>query len=177
MGRGPKPEPQPPEAGTAIAFLRKRAGLTQGQLAERVSAGGGSLSAVYLSQIERGARTPSAPMLQTILDQVGSDEAELGQVATSISVERSRTGDPTQAYLRHARTPGAPAPLADDLSTAFTAAPVGPDVWRRLAAPDPVEAVGAAPELTELGALYAGLPRADQLTVLGFVRQIAARRR
>lgn len=80
MGRGTSNKRQHPEFGRALKYLRKRAQLTQEQLAERVTASGTSLSKVYLSQCERSRKYPSPEMSEALLQALGSSEMEMGQL-------------------------------------------------------------------------------------------------
>jgi transcriptional regulator with XRE-family HTH domain len=74
-----------PELGSALAWLRARARLTQSEVVERVfeqqrerpHAERETLSTVYYQLLETGKRTPRTPKLAALLAALGSDQAEL----------------------------------------------------------------------------------------------------
>ena len=60
--------------GANVRLLRKRSGLTQEQLAEKLN-----ISTSYLGKIEIGSRTPSIDLLLDLADQFGVTVDELLQ--------------------------------------------------------------------------------------------------
>ena len=132
-----------PELGQALRFLRARSGLSQARVAERVTARGGRVTAVWLSRIESaadrgGGPYPSVVLLDRILAVLGSDRAEL---------ERLLGERPWARVAEGAEWEEAPA----------AAAPPAP----------------VAAEAAELGALYARMSRADQLALLARARELS----
>lgn len=64
------------QIGPILASLRDEAGLTQGQLAEKVTLNKVSLSAATISRIESGAKAVTADDLSAILKAIGSPRAK-----------------------------------------------------------------------------------------------------
>jgi transcriptional regulator with XRE-family HTH domain len=74
------------ELGDRIRDRRKGAGMSQRQLADKVSVG-----FPHLSKIENGAETPSDELLTKIADAVGDDVDELMAIANRVSPELAET--------------------------------------------------------------------------------------
>ncbi len=58
--------------GLNIAYYRRAKKITQAELAERVN-----VTSNYLSQIERGFKTTSLPVIMSIADELGISEQDL----------------------------------------------------------------------------------------------------
>lgn len=63
--------------GDKIRSARLDAGLTQAQVAERMTASGRAWSAQNLSDYECGRRDPTIPTLRAIADAIGCDVTDL----------------------------------------------------------------------------------------------------
>ena len=68
---GTKPRPIPARLATKLAQIRAALGLTQEQMAERLSPAESSLYPSYISGFETGAREPSLPALLAYAHCVG----------------------------------------------------------------------------------------------------------
>ena len=66
--------------GLALRVMRKEAGLTQGDLAEKAS-----LNPTMLSRYERGARTPQIETLDAILVALGTDLRGLADALDTVN--------------------------------------------------------------------------------------------
>ena len=193
-------EEKHPELHNALRFLREQARLGQAEVAERVRERGTSLSAVYYSQCERGLRYPSPPLLDTILDVLGSDQAQLAVMLIAPPWRAQAAGEvvpePGSGHYRTRRS--SPKPLMRGL-TAYAG---GPEAVSFGATPQD-QAKGLMPSAQMLNSMaarsdasYAGpapydaereaaldeilegareLPRADLLTVRGVVRSMRRR--
>jgi transcriptional regulator with XRE-family HTH domain len=78
LARYPIDRYEHPELGSALRYLRTRAGLSRAEVARRAR---GQLSAVYLAQCEAdpataSARTPSKAKLDVMLEALGSNRTE-----------------------------------------------------------------------------------------------------
>lgn len=164
MGRGPAAE-EIPGLAHALRHLRERAGLTQREVAERVTASGGRLSAVYYQQLESGRRFPSPRMRARLLAALGADETTLSRLLA----ERPWAAA-AQAVRGTAVTGAVPAPAPVAWADAIAPRPAPPaaaprDSDRR--PPQPV--VGSA---TPAPGLSEGTLSADERELLDLWRRI-----
>lgn len=67
--------------GAYVASSRKRLGLNQKQLAERVKRDGDSISAQYLNDIEHDRRTPTSELIREIASVLNLDSDYLHYLA------------------------------------------------------------------------------------------------
>jgi transcriptional regulator with XRE-family HTH domain len=65
------------ETGDKIRAARKAAGLTQGQLAERMRGMGRNWAAQNVSDYERGRYRPTVDLLRDIASAIGCDVTDL----------------------------------------------------------------------------------------------------
>src|ERR687886_194167 len=96
-----------PQLGNRLAELRRRAGMSQADLA------GGGLSASYVSLIEAGKREPTASILQMLAERLGCSVDYLRDGVEASDRERialelryaelaRRSGEPAEAQRRYA---------------------------------------------------------------------------
>ncbi len=97
----------------ALRWLRHRRRLTQPALREAVTAAGGSISLIYIQQLEAGRKRPSPRMLDLLLAALGSDRDELRTVLADT------TDAPTPARDRGWR-PSRRDPLASPAGAAWS---------------------------------------------------------
>jgi transcriptional regulator with XRE-family HTH domain len=148
-----------PELGSALAWLRDRARLTQ-----RAAAEAARVSRIYLQKLEGGERSPSLDTLDALLAALGSDSDELEALLASRPwaaaprrpVVRSRARARPEDYARAAEAALAPAQWSSPIA----------------AAPSPV----ITGELAELRDHFLNLPRRDQEALLEEARRRRYRR-
>lgn len=180
MPRGPAPKYEHPELPAALHWLRRRASLTQGEVAERAEQSGHSLSEVYYRQCESGRKTPSNPTLASILVALGSDFDELDGLLThapwNATTQPSRSEGP-----RMRRSSPKPAlysppvtPLAKNLALGAPASyesrtPPPPGAPRQLNL--------ISGEIAELSDIYLNASRGNQLSLMALARSLDKRQR
>ncbi len=110
-----------PGLARALRWLRHRARLTQGELRDTVIAGGGTVSVIYVQQLEAGAKRPSPAMLATLLAALGSSRDELAGLlahepwdAAPPSAYRPRRDAPKPAVPSAIRAAGWSDPVLGD---------------------------------------------------------------
>jgi hypothetical protein len=196
--RGSSSKDRHPQNGNALRYLRHRAHLTQGELTEQVAAYGHSLSAVYLSECERGTKQMSSELRAAVLAALGSNEVEYRAVRDQIAGAQDEAAPaPLTAYAERAAPASAAMPAPTPARYAASAM-FGDQRYRAArSAPKPLLAARADrdesaagleplsapthgappvdPEEQELVARWRRLGRSDQLTVLGVLRGLDRR--
>lgn len=176
MPRGPAPKYDHPELPAALHWLRRRASLTQGEVAERAQQSGQSLSEVYYRQCESGRKTPSNPTLAAILVALGSDFDELDGLLTYAPWEsanrnegpRLRRSTPKPALYSTPVTPAAKNLALGAPSTYESRTPPTPG--------SPSQSNLVSGEISELSDIYLNMSRGDQINTMAFVRSRDKRR-
>lgn len=178
MPRGPAPKYDHPELPAALHWLRRRASLTQGEVAERAQQSGQSLSEVYYRQCEGGRKTPSNPTLAAILVALGSDFDELDGLLSYApwSDESSNRNDGPR--LR--RSTPKPALYSPPVSPAAKSQALGgPAAYESRTPPPPgppSQSNLVSGEISELSDIYLNMSRGDQINTMAFVRSRDKRR-
>lgn len=156
-----------PGLARALRWLRHRRRLTQGELRDAVIAGGGTVSVIYIQQLEAGAKRPSPAMLDALLAALGSGRDELAGLlahepwdAAPPSAYRPRRDAPKPAIPSAIRGTAWSDPVAR--GEAFA----GPPAPARRAAADAL-----AGQLAELEDHFANLSPEARETLLGQARR------
>jgi transcriptional regulator with XRE-family HTH domain len=95
------------ELGESIVSRRRRLGIDQAELAERVGK-----SASYLSRIEAGLVSPALDVVADLADALGADRAEYQRLALAAQLVRLAGShlalDELRAALRYLASPESP---------------------------------------------------------------------
>jgi transcriptional regulator with XRE-family HTH domain len=173
MGRNPHATERPPELKLALRWLRHRLRLTQGEVAEAVSAQGGALSLRHYQDLENGRKFPSPVLQAQILRALGSDQLELKELLAA----RPWTAEPLGSYhaSRVLPRPGPEVYIAA-ARRALESLPSGATWSNQVQAPAAAPAAGVdeneASALLEVAATVARLAPAAQQQVLDLARRL-----
>lgn len=179
-----------PQVGRALAWLRQRSNLRQVDVGLRLHDQGEGVSAVWLSQVERGHRQPSWKLVHALLRAYGVTLAEFdvlldeqpwqpGRVAPASfgATYRSIAGAASAGIDRAARRPPEPAAGPDKPMSRqmLGAAPAGARSAQPRPQPQPQPQVAApsnAGELAQLLEAFLALAPSQRLQAIAAVRSL-----
>jgi transcriptional regulator with XRE-family HTH domain len=158
----------------ALRHLREQRGLTRGEVVELVADGGGTLSEVYLAQVEAGDKRPSEEKLDVILDALGSSRPAF-EDALQVQPWNSTPAPLRSTRIRSAPTRGPQKMNTSDLRNSAFYQTIGskpsPSVLGSIAKVEPHRLTGQGLHDDTISALHANQSPSASLTFGAAVSQ------